>query len=193
MGLRNFPPATGTILGINLVAYVALVFMEGDPSPSARLVGNFGGLLPLDWMGDQYWRFLTAGFLHFGLAHLMANMICLIVWGIPLERMLGAWRFLMIYLGAVMLGGLVSVLLHDGPFVGAGASGGTSGLLGALLALTVLKRIRMPLSFFALNIGLNIVIALITPGVDWQAHLGGFLGGMALAALLPFPKWREWM
>ncbi|MFY8155748.1 MAG: rhomboid family intramembrane serine protease, partial [Rhabdaerophilum sp.] len=67
---------------------------------------------------------------------------------------------------------------------------GTSGLLGALMGLWFLGRIGVPASFFVINIGLNIGVALFAPGVDWQAHLGGFLVGLALGMLLATPRGR---
>ncbi|CAN1504396.1 COG0705 Membrane associated serine protease [Rhabdaerophilaceae bacterium] len=177
------------MLAANVLAYAGLVAAEGDMTISARLIANWGGLLPLQWLGQDYWRFLTAGFLHFSPMHIASNMICLLAWGVPLERMLGTARFFVIFLGSILTGSVGSVLLHEGPFVGAGASGGTSGLLGALLTLWLMRRMAVSASFFLINIGLNIAVALFAPGVDWQAHLFGFLGGMAMAFIL-LPRWR---
>ena len=65
-----------------------------------------------------------------------------------------------------------------------GASAGISGVLGALLCLKLLKRIDLPASFFVINLGLNIAITFVAPGVDWAAHLGGLIDGMVICAAL---------
>jgi membrane associated rhomboid family serine protease len=96
------------------------------------------------------------------------------------------------FLASIIGGSFLSVAMHEAPFIGAGASGGVSGLLGALMGLWFLRRIGVPASFFVINIGLNIAVALFAPNVDWQAHLGGFLTGMVLALVLaPRPGWRD--
>lgn len=185
----GMPPATGTFLGVIVTAYALLAFMQGSTDISAETIADWGGIMPLEWMKDEYWRLLGAGFLHFSLMHVMANTICLLAWGVPLERLMGSVRLAILFLVAIIAGSLTSILMRSEPFIGAGASGGTSGLLGALFMLWVLRKIWMPASFFVINIGLNIAVALFAPGVDWQAHLGGFVAGMLLAVVL-FPADR---
>ena len=178
------PPATGLCLGANILAFVALAATQGGLDMSPRLIVEFGGLVPLQWLDGQYWRLLSYGFLHFSLMHIAVNAICLLAWGVPLERMMGSARLAFLYLGSVIIAGAGSILMRTGPFVSAGASGGVSGLLGALFLLYLMRKIAMPGSFFAINIGLNIAVALFTPGIDWQAHLTGFIGGMVLVGLM---------
>jgi membrane associated rhomboid family serine protease len=182
------PRGVFAVLAICVVLYGFLVWQAGDVSIPVRLMASWGGIMPLDWMQGEYWRFVVAGFLHFGPLHIVTNMICLLAWGIPLERLYGTVRFLLLYLASILGGTIGSVLLHEDRFVGAGASGGISGLLGALLMLTLLRRIGLPASFFLINFGLNVTVALFAPGVDWQAHLTGCLAGMAVAAILPRPR-----
>jgi membrane associated rhomboid family serine protease len=177
-------PATWLILALNTVIFLALAAWQGGLEMTTVTIARWGGIMPADWMGDEYWRYLTAGFLHYGPLHIAANMICLIAWGVPLERIYGSLRFAALFLASIIGGSIGSVLLHEERFVGAGASGGISGLLGVLLMLTLLKRIGLPLSFFAINFALNIALALLAPGVDWQAHLAGFLTGMLMGAIL---------
>lgn len=187
---RPGTPGLWSLMALNVLVYGGLVAVQGDWAISPRLIANWGGILPVQWLGQDYWRFLTAGFLHFGPLHIIANMVCLLAWGVPLERMLGTLRFVLIFLTSIIAGAIGSVMMHQGPFVGAGASGGTSGLLGALLTLWLMRRIGVSGSFFLTNIGLNIAVALFAPGVDWQAHLFGFLGGMVMAFLL-LPRMRS--
>lgn len=181
---RGMPPATGLFLAVNALVYIGLVIVEGGLDMSAKTVGTWGGLVPMEWLNGQYWRLLTAGFLHFSLMHLITNGICLLAWGVPLERGLGSIRLAILFLGSILCGSIGSLLLHEDVFISAGASGGASGLLGALFAYWLSGNVRLPGSFFAINIGLNIGVALFVPGIDWQAHLGGFLGGVVLAFAL---------
>lgn len=182
--VRGMPPATGAFLAVIVVVYALLAIAGGDLDINPELILTWGGIVPLKWLGNEYWRLLAAGFLHFSLMHIMANAICLLAWGVPLERLMGSARLAILLLGSIVTGSIASVLMRQEVFVGAGASGGTSGLLGALFLLWALRVIAMPASFFAINIGLNIAIALFVPGIDWQAHLGGFLGGAALAGVM---------
>ncbi|PPD14825.1 MAG: hypothetical protein CTY25_08475 [Methylobacterium sp.] len=174
-------PGFWLVLIANVAIYGALVMADGDLSIGVRTLIQWGSLLPEQYMEQEPWRYLTAGFLHFGLVHIVANMICLLAWGVPLERGLGTMKFLLLFVASILGGSLLSVAMHEAPFVGAGASGGTSGLLGALMAQWMLRRLDLPASFFVINIGLNIAVALISPSVDWQAHLGGFLTGLVLS------------
>lgn len=180
----GMPPATGAALAIIVIAYVALAITQGGLDIAPETVLDWGGIVPLKWLDGEYWRLLAAGFLHFSLMHIMANAICLLAWGVPLERLFGSIRLAILLLGSIVAGSLASVLMRQEAFIGAGASGGTSGLLGALFLLWVCQIIRMPASFFVINIGLNVAITLFVPGIDWQAHLGGFAGGAAIAGLM---------
>lgn len=181
---RGMPAATGIFLGLNVLVYIGLVMAEGGLDMSARTIAGWGGLVPLEWLDGQYWRLITAGFLHFSLMHLIANSICLIAWGVPLERGLGAFRMAVLFLGSILAGSIGSLFLHQEVFISAGASGGASGLLGALFVFWLRRDIMLPASFFLINIGLNIAVTMFVPGIDWQAHLGGFIGGAILGMML---------
>lgn len=177
-------PVVFLVLALNVVAYVVLVLSEGDFTISPDTMLAFGALVPLAHLDGEYWRLFSYGFLHFSPMHIIANGICLIAWGVPLEGWLGARRMALLYLASIIIAGAGSCLLQSGPTVTAGASGGVSGLLGALFVLYALRLVTLPASFFLINIGLNIGVALLVPGIDWQAHLFGFLGGGVVMLLL---------
>jgi membrane associated rhomboid family serine protease len=132
----------------------------------------------------EYWRLFSYGFLHANLFHLTANMICLALWGGHLERRVGAFYFIVIYVCALVAGALVSNATHSGPYLTVGASAAISGVLGALLSLRILARVDLPANFFVVNIGLNVALAFGNSSIDWGAHLGGFAVGMIACALL---------
>lgn len=177
------PVILALLVGIG-AGYAITAALEQDQAISVPLLVKAGGLLPLAWIDGDFWRFVSYSFLHGNLMHLLANVTCLLAWGIPLARFFGGWRFLVLYFGAVVIGGLTSVLTREGIFVLIGASGGTSGLLGALFMFRLLRRSELPASFFVINIGLNVAITLFFPEIDWRSHAGGFLAGALIGAVL---------
>lgn len=134
----------------------------------------------------QWWRILTAGFMHHGLMHFGVNCFALYILGRQLEKVLGASRFLVVYAAALVGGSVGSYYMTDG--VSVGASGAIWGLLGAQLALAYRRPPVLPLSLAEAirpmamqNVFLNVMISLV-PGIDWAAHLGGGVcGGLVLA------------
>jgi rhomboid protease GluP len=89
-----------------------------------------------------------------------------------------------IYLSGLIVGAIVSKFSHPGPYLGVGASGAISAVLGALLCLRILGKIDLSWSFFVTNIGLNVVLAASSSRIDWQAHFGGFAAGVICCACL---------
>jgi membrane associated rhomboid family serine protease len=134
------------------------------------------------------WRFLTAAFLHSpgSLLHILFNMYALWLVGPYLERALGRWRFVALYVLAA-IGGQVGVTLLASPVEGGGwftavvgASGAVFGLFGAVLV--VLRRLGGDARQILVFLAINAVIGFVLPGIAWQAHLGGLVTGVALGA-----------
>ncbi len=97
---------------------------------------------------------------------------------------MGPAYFLIIYLCAMVFGAVIGNGIHSTPYLTVGASGATSGILGALLCLWILGKLDVRFDFFAINIGLNIAFALGNSRIDWGVHLGGFAAGLIACALL---------
>jgi membrane associated rhomboid family serine protease len=129
----------------------------------------------------EWWRLLTAAFLHIGPVHLALNMLALLMFGSELERQLGRWRFLALYLLSA-LGGAVAIQLFGEPFrpVG-GASTAIYGLLGGLGVLMIYRKqdLRGLFTLLAINVFISFL-----PGVSLLGHLGGLLTGALTAAVL---------
>ena len=176
--------ATALLLAVNIVVYALTLQRSGLSAPSPGVLLRSGAMYGGALARHEYWRLVAYAFLHAGMLHIVINMACLVWWGGPLEGRIGASYFLLIYFGSVIVGALAGVFTHPGLYFTVGASAGISGILGALLCLKLLKRIDLPAGFFVVNLGLNVVIAFISPGLDWGAHLGGFLAGMAACAAL---------
>ncbi len=135
----------------------------------------------------EYYRFLTSMFLHSGMMHLASNGVYLYYFGVRSEKLLGTGRFLLLYLFSGFCGGLFSVLLGDGWNVSIGASGAIYGLLGAMLLLTRKRGSAytgMSYSTMLLLAATAIGMGFLETGVDNMGHIGGFLGGMGMFALL---------
>jgi rhomboid protease GluP len=190
-------PATYTLVGINCAVYIAMVLRGVSPTnPSVGdLVhwgANFGGYV----LAGQWWRLLTAAFVHVGIIHLATNMWCLWNLGLLGEPLLGPAGVVAVYGLTGIAGNLLSTAVHP-QIVGAGASGAVFGLAGVLILLLKAKllpvppeeirRLRKSVIYFAL---LNFVIGGTTMflrtsiQIDNMAHLGGFLCGLALGAPL---------
>lgn len=194
-------PATYTLLGVNCAVYAAMVLTGVSPfSPSPRSLvmwgANYGGFV---LVYGQWWRLVTAMFVHIGLLHLLANMWCLWNLGLLGEPLVGAWGLFGAYLLTGVAGNLLSVAAHPGvngadAILGAGASGAIFGLAGVLIVLLgsqylplapadrrVLRRdvIWFAVLNFVLAVGVN--SSHMSLRIDNAAHLGGFIGGLLLA------------
>jgi membrane associated rhomboid family serine protease len=172
------------LVGLNLVIYALCVSnVSSDVVPVGVLFRN-GAMYSAALARHEYWRLIAYGFLHTNLLHVATNMLCLALWGSHLERRIGSMYFIMVYVGSVVVGGLVSHFSQQGPYILVGASGGISGVLGALLCLRLLAKIDLAANFFIVNIGLNVALAATVSRISWSAHLGGFAAGLACCALL---------
>lgn len=183
------PLVTITLGVLNVIAFLVTAATSplGFVRNTASQLFNDLDLVPLRVAAtDEWWRLLSAAFLHIGPLHLIVNMLALVIVGPALERLFGAWRFLSVYLiGA--LGGSVAVYLFDSP-VGAvaGASGAIFGLFAA--TLIVLRNLGLDARFMIVAVVVNFA-ASFAPGISLLGHLGGFLaGGLAGLVLVYAPK-----
>lgn len=181
----EIPHATAYLLiTANIVVYGLCLRQSGVAAIPGELLFRSGAMYSLALARHEYWRLLAYGFLHVNLIHLATNMLCLALWGGHLERRVGSLYFLVIYVSALIFGGVVSNFTHSGPSLAVGASGATSGVLGALLCLWILGKVNLSANFFVINIGLNIALAFSVSRIDWGAHLGGFIAGLIACAVL---------
>ncbi|HLV03783.1 rhomboid family intramembrane serine protease [uncultured Georgenia sp.] len=170
------------VVTIAIVALCLIVFAAQRVTPGVNtalfFVPGLGAVEPH--------RFLSAAFLHGSFLHLALNMYALWIVGSVLEPALGRWRFLSLYLVSA-LGGSVGVLLFASPAVqdqwwGAvvGASGAVFGLFGAVAL--ALRRAGRDATQILVLIAINTVLGFTVPNIAWQAHLGGLVTGVVLAA-----------
>ena len=127
----------------------------------------------------QWYRLITAAFLHASWQHIIFNMLTLAIIGPPVEAELGRVRFSALYLGSALGGSVASYLLSKPYVIGVGASGAIFGLMGAYFILA--RRRRWDTSTILGLIILNLVISFTDSAIDWRAHVGGLVTGAFLA------------
>jgi membrane associated rhomboid family serine protease len=140
-------------------------------------------------VGDgAYWQLATSMFTHVDAIHIGFNMLALWVLGPQLELALGRARFLALYLLSGLAGSALVYWSAGAGLPTIGASGAIFGLMAALLILAI--KVRGDVQNLLFWIGINAAITVVGRGfISWQAHLGGFLGGLALMAIFVFsPK-----
>lgn len=174
------PTVTYTLIGIN-VAIFLVQFTVG-----INAVAGDWGMWPVGIaVNGEWWRLVSAAFLHGSFLHIAFNMYVLFALGPTLERILGHSRYLILYVLSALGGGVASYLFSDMQTVSVGASGAIFGLMGALVVAG--RRLRYDVTQVLMLLGINIVIGFFAPGVDWRAHLGGLVTGAVVAAIFVLP------
>ncbi|RBY92425.1 rhomboid family intramembrane serine protease [Blastococcus sp. TBT05-19] len=190
---RRWGPVSVTLVAVNVAMFVVTAV-------SAAVAGNsplsnfdspvFDALSQWPYgvsVFGEWWRVLTAAFLHIGPVHLAMNMLALLFLGSELENALGRVRFLALYLVSA-LGGAVAIQLFGDPRVPvAGASTAIYGLLGGLGVLLLSRRqdLRGLLALLAINVFISFL-----PGISLLGHLGGLVAGVVAAGVLVLTRRR---
>jgi rhomboid protease GluP len=191
-------PFTIALVAINTLVFIATLIAGAEwllPVGKMQIAwgSNFG---PYTTDGE-WWRLFTSVFIHFGVAHLVLNMIALVMFGPLVERLFGSVNYLLIYLFAGIAGSLASLSWRP-EINSAGASGAIFGILGALLAAQlraggtfptdILRPIRNTALLF---LGWSVYAALKYKGIDNAAHLGGLAAGFLLGLVAGRPVTGE--
>jgi rhomboid protease GluP len=138
------PVATATLVALNVAAFLGMAWAGVSlMAPAAGALFRWGGNFPPVTVQGQWWRLLTATFLHAGAVHLVFNMVVLWDAGKRMERILGRGGFLVCYLLSGLAGSVASLAFHPAS-VSVGASGAIFGLFGALLGFLARSRRRLP-------------------------------------------------
>ena len=184
----------GAVYLLEVVAGGSGSLMTG-PSPLKLIdLGASLGLARIPPNGDlvgvaagQYWRLVSAMFLHAGLLHIAFNAYALWIFGTVVEQELGRPRFLLIYFATGIVASAVSyafgsITVPGVSTPGVGASGAIFGIFGAFVAYNYRRR-HLAISAARLRsaitiVVINMVLALSIQGIDWRAHVGGFVAGL---------------
>jgi rhomboid protease GluP len=202
-------PGTYLLLAINIAVYLWMVTHGVSPKePTEGDLLRYGANVTWLVLHGQWYRLLTATFVHVGLIHLLTNMWCLWNLGILGEPLIGPYGMVAVYLITGIAGNLLSMAtnvvftlrMHDVSYlmqVGAGASGAVFGIAGILIVLLSNRRLPFPweelrklrssvVKFALINlvIGISTIVVNVGIRIDNMAHIGGFLSGLALGVPL---------
>ncbi|MBV9819604.1 MAG: rhomboid family intramembrane serine protease [Solirubrobacterales bacterium] len=157
--------ATGTPLGGVSGAHVGTLYYDG------ALIGPY-----YITQHHEYYRMLTAAFLHDGLLHILFNMVFLYLVGPSLEMAIGKVKFVVVYFASLFAGSFGALLFQPmSPTVG--ASGALFGLLGALMVVAYYRGISIWRSGLGITLLINVIFSLSVAGISIGGHLGGLVGG----------------
>ncbi|MFP5359094.1 MAG: rhomboid family intramembrane serine protease [Actinomycetes bacterium] len=198
--LRNrlgFTSAMGTpyvtygLIAANVLAFLFGTFVLGTEAWQDAW-GLWTGVGPVEVamysnVGTEWYRWISAGFVHFGLLHLGMNMLVLFQFGTQLEPILGRARFLLLYVASLLGGSLVATLISPSIALHGGASGAIFGLIAAFAV--VLFKLKLDYRSLLTTAGLWLVVGFVVPGISWQGHLGGALAGAA--TMLAMLRWVD--
>ena len=186
------PQARFTTMMILLIN--AALFLVQEYAPQSGIT-QAGESLPAFLMGGQWWRLITAGFLHGGWLHILMNSWVLFDLGAEVELLYGTSRMIVFYFVSTITGFAVSSHLSGAASLG--SSAGIFGLIGAMLAFGFTDRTSLGAQVKALYtrwVIYGLVLSFI-PGVDFWAHVGGFSGGFIAGWLASTPRarlmWKE--
>lgn len=186
----------GLLIALNVLFFLYLEITGS--SENAYFMYTKGAMsAPAVLENGEYYRLLTAMFMHFGIRHIMNNMLVLFVLGDNLERALGHVKHLIFYLLCGIGSNWVSMMAHptDTMTVSAGASGAIFGVVGGLLYVVTANKGRLEdlstrqlviMIFFSLYLGYT------STGVDNTAHLSGLVIGIVLAIILYHRPTGDW-
>jgi membrane associated rhomboid family serine protease len=178
-GTPSAPVVTQALIAINVLVFI------GELTAGSSLSGGIGGDVltkgalfgPAIEHQHEYWRIVTAGFLHYSFLHILFNMFFLYVMGSMLEPAIGRANFAAVYLASLVAGSFGALLFQpDARTVG--ASGACFGVLGALFVIARARRISIWQSGLAPTLVLNVVFSLSVRNISIGGHLGGLIGGL---------------
>lgn len=189
--MRKKPEAVCTTALIIINAAVFLILSVSGNTEDMYFMLEHGAVYePFVVQGHEFYRLFTSMFLHFGIDHLLNNMVLLGALGWNLEMEIGKVRFLAVYLVSGIGGNIFSLyygVRTQEYAVSAGASGAVFGLMGALLYVVIANRGRLGrLSGRGMMfmVALSLYFGITSSGVDNLAHMGGLVCGFVLAFIL---------
>ena len=202
-------PVTSVLIGLNVLVFVLMVLSGASISlPDNQQLLKWGA----DWgplsLTTQYWRVLTSNYVHIGIIHIALNLWCLWNLGALAERIFDRWTYALTYTACGIAGSILGLWWHP-TTVEAGASGAIFGIAGALISALYLGRLPVPPNAIKATLksllsfaGYNLFFGAVVPGISNAAHLGGFITGLGLGAVLaprltasPHERnsWRRWI
>ena len=182
---QGMPVVTYALIAINAIAFVVGYVFLGLGRWALNWALFPGVTDALFGLGQEPYRWITSGFIHFGWLHIGMNMFVLWQFGTQLEPALGRLRFAILYFVSLLGGSLAIVLLSNSGAQGVphgGASGAIFGLIAAWAV--VLLKLKLPAQALIASAGIWLVLGFFIGGVSWQGHVGGIIGGTLTMLLM---------
>lgn len=172
-------PASRGILALTILFF----FLSGLGNPENPV---FQALAQVNLAVEagEWWRIFTPILIHGSITHILFNMWALWILGPQVERGVGTWPFIGLYLASAGIGGVAVYYMSDPLVIGVGASGAIFGLFGVWLSWALHKRNtawgRSLLGQLGFLLLINAAIPFFLPQIAWQAHLGGLIAGFVI-------------
>lgn len=199
---KKYPVTTGLIIICVLVyCYTSFRYSFEMNVFEGIITGGFNPVLVLE--ENQYWRLITANFIHFGIMHIFCNCYSLMNLGSVMEMLLGMKRYLIILISSALFTTVLPTVYYC--FTGSGAysvmggiSGVIFGLMGALLALAWKFKDVYAYLFkqISSSVLLMLVISFIVPSISLSGHISGMIGGfittLIIIKYMPLSTWQRY-
>ena len=205
---------TGIVIGLcammTIWSHVMLGSVQKQPGmaglPLDAVLMSGGRVRQLILEQHEWWRLLSAGWLHGGWGHLGVNCVTLFFIGPSMERLYDRWRFVLLLTFSILGGSVLGLLFSDGLSIG--ISGGLAGLLGAVLGYAIRYRRSVPRKVtqsyaqqVIVMLVLNVIALANEPSIDHWGHLGGLLAGFVFGLVaraasveaMPTPDRVRWL
>lgn len=194
--------ATYVLIALNLLLFVLAVKGGGiEGSKNLDILDHLGALVPLKVLSGEWWRVISANFLHYGLLHFSTNMLALYFLGKLIETNLGIVYYLFVYffsgIGAMLAFTIYSLVSGNNYAFLVGASAAIMGLLGSLLAISAYLWLKQKTPMNTKRLRLVIIIIIIqfifdnlVPQVSFSSHLFGLIIGFLLGNIVLFLKFN---
>ena len=190
--IKKEPVTVGLIL-INIIVFLAVEF-TGSSQNTMHMLDCGAAYTPMIIEGGEYYRLFTCMFLHFGIEHLLNNMLVLFVLGQRLEPVTGKIKFFLIYIFGGLGGNMLSLFFDmyaGNASLSAGASGAVFAVMGGMIYVIIRHRGRvadLTVRQMLIMAAFSLYFGFASEGVDNVAHIGGLLSGFLIAVILYHPR-----
>lgn len=183
-------PMISIILMIHLIIFIftSVPYLD-DLEWFEYLAGNNEMIL-----AGEYWRLITPIFVHLGFSHILFNSFSLIIFAPALERTLGSFTFIIVYLVAGIAANIATLLIQPAYFTHVGASGAIFGLFGIYLAFVFFKKGLIHSNDQQIIIPIAVVSVIMTflqPNINITGHIFGLISGILIGKILVDTKFRK--
>lgn len=181
---------TSILCILNVAVFLWMQFTFGTTTESIPLVIAGANFAPMIIEFGEWYRLITAAFIHIGGVHLLMNLVVLFFLGIEIEPIIGSWRFIILYSVSAIGGNIMSFAFNN--HIAAGSSTALFGMFASMLVLAKIYPDNRYLRSRAVSLGfvlmMNVLLGLINQGVDNFGHIGGAVFGALITIVLTTPK-----